>query len=353
VLDLIFVLVRALTLACSGPHELVLENLALRQQLNALRRTGKRPQLRRRDRLFWIVLAKPWRHWRAALVLVQPDTVVRWNREWLRRRWTRRSAQVRQGRPGTDAAIRKLVSKMAAANPLWGAPRIHGELGKLGVEVSERTVSRLLRRPRRPPSQTWRTFLTNHVATLVSIDFCTVSTFTGRVLFVFVVLLHHRRRIVHVNVTEHPTAGWTAQQMIEAFPDDTAPRWLLRDRDAIYGDVFRRRVAGMGIGEVLSSPSSPWQNPYAERLIGSIRRECLDHVIVVGERHLRRVLTDYFACYHRSRTHLSFRKDAPSPRRVQALTEGDVIAFPKSADYTIATSDAQPDVIWRPQHFAD
>ena len=196
-------------------------------------------------------------------------------------------------------------------------------------EVSERTVSRLLRRPRRPPSQTWRTFLTNHVATLVSIDFFTVPTLTGRVLFVFVVLMHNRRRIVHVKVTEHPTAAWTARQMIEAFPNDTAPRWLLRDRDAVYGDTFRRRIAGMGIGEVLSSPSSPWQNPYSYRLIGSIRRECLDHVIVLGERHLRRILTDYLTYYHGSRTHLSLEKDAPTPRRAQAITEGDVVAFPE------------------------
>ena len=154
--------------------------------------------------------------------------------------------------------------KIAAANPLWGAPRIHGELGKLGIEVSERTVSRLVRRPRRPPSQTWRTFLTNHVPALGSMDFFTVPTVTGRVLFVLVVLLHHRRRIVHFNVTEHPTAAWTAQQVVEAFPDDTAPRWLLRDRDAIYSEAFRQRVGGMGIEEVLSAPSSPWQNPYAE-----------------------------------------------------------------------------------------
>jgi putative transposase len=184
---------------------------------------------------------------------------------------------------------------MAAANPLWGAPRIHGELAKLGVEISERTVSRLLRRPRQPPSQTWRTFLTNHVAALASIDFFTVPTITGRILFVFVVLTHDRRRIVHFNVTPHPTAAWTAQQMIDAFPDDSAPGWLLRDRDAIYGQAFRRRVVAMGIREVLSRPSSPWQNPYIERLIGSIRRECLDHVIVLGERHLRRMLAAY-AC---------------------------------------------------------
>jgi transposase InsO family protein len=218
---------------------------------------------------------------------------------------------------------------MTEANPLWGAPRIHGELGKLGIVVSERTVSRLLRRRRRPPSQTWRTFLTNHVAFLVSMDFFTVPTLTGRVLFVLVLLTHHRRRIVHLAVTEHPTAAWTGQQIIEAFPNDTAPRWLLRDRDSIYGDVFRRRVAGMGITEVITSPSSPWQNPYAERLIGSIRRECLDHAIALGERHLRRLLTAYLAYYHGARTHLALEKDAPTPRRVQTPTEGPVVAFPE------------------------
>jgi putative transposase len=216
---------------------------------------------------------------------------------------------------------------MAAANPLWGAPRIHGELAKVGVTVSERTVSRLVRRPRRPPSQTWRTFLTNHLAALVSVDFFTVPTLTGRVLFVFVVLLHPRRRIVHVNITDHPTATWTAQQIIDAFPDDTAPRWLLRDRDAIYGDVFSRRIAGMGIDEVRSSPSSPWQNPYVERLIGSIRRECLDHVIVLGEWHLRRLLAGYLTYYHGARTHLSLEKDSPTPRRVYRVTDGRVVAF--------------------------
>jgi putative transposase len=203
-------------------------------------------------------------------------------------------------------------------------PRRIAQTGRRGVR---RTISRLLRRPRRTPSQTWHTFLTNHVTTLVSIDFFTVPTLTGRVLLVFLLLAHHRRRIVHVNITEHPTAAWTAQQMIEAFPDDMAPRWLLRDRDAAYGDAFRRRVAGMGMSEVLSSPSSPWQNPYAERLIGSIRRECLDHVIVLGERHLRRVLAGYLAYYHGARTHLSLEKDAPTPRRVQAPTEGRVVAF--------------------------
>jgi putative transposase len=186
----VVVLLRSLRLICSGHRAVALENVALRQQLSVFRRTVRRPQLRTRDRLFWVLLAKAWRHWRTALIVVQPDTVVRWHRQWLRRRWTKRSTPKRPGRPTTSEAIRTLVEQMAAVNPLWGAPRIHGELGKLGIEVSERSVSRLLRRRRRPPSQTWQTFLTNHVAALVSMDFFTVPTLTGRVLFVLVSLAH-------------------------------------------------------------------------------------------------------------------------------------------------------------------
>jgi putative transposase len=326
-LAVLLVALRTLGLICSGHRAVALENVPLRQQLAVFRRTVRRPQLRTRDRLFWVLLTKTWRDWRTALIVVQPDTVVRWHRQWLRRHWTQRSTPPRPGRPSTAATIRTLVDKMGAANPLWGAPRIHGELGKLGIEVSERTVSRLLRQRRRPPSQTWRTFLTNHVTSLVSMDFFTVPTLTGRVLFVLALLTHHRRRIVHLTITEHPTAAWTAQQVIDAFPDDTAPQWLLRDRDAIYGDVFRRRVAGMGIAEVITSPSSPWQNPYAERVIGSLRRECLDHVIILSQRHLRRLLARYVSYYHGARTHLSLEKDAPAPRRIQGPTEGRVVAF--------------------------
>jgi putative transposase len=258
---------------------------------------------------------------------VQPDTVVRWHRDWLRRRWARRSNPRHSGRPPIDQQIRVLVREMASANPLWGAPRIHGELRTLGVDVSERTVSRLLKRPPRPPSQTWRTFLTNHVASAASMDFFTVPTLTGRVLFVLVLLSHHRRRIVQVNITEHPTAAWSAQQVVDAFPDDTAPRWLHRDRDRIYGDIFQSRLAGMGIAEIVSAPASPWQNPYVERLIGSIRRECLDHVIVINETHLRRVLAAYCQYYHRSRTHLGLEKDTPDHRPASGIAIGPIIAI--------------------------
>jgi len=218
---------------------------------------------------------------------------------------------------------------MATANPLWGAPRIHGELLKLGVDVAERTVSRLVPKRRTPPSQTWRTFLTNHVRDLVSIDFFIVPTTRLRVLFVFVVLAHDRRRVLHFNVTEHPTAAWTAQQIVDAFPDDSAPSYLLRDRDSVYGHAFRQRVKGMGIGEVLTAPHSPWQNPFAQRLIGSIRRECLNHILVLGEQHLRRILIRYLAYYHGARTHLSLDKDAPDGRPIERPERGRVVPVPE------------------------
>ena len=218
---------------------------------------------------------------------------------------------------------------MAEANLGWGAPRIHGELLKLGIEVSERTVSRLIPKRRTAPSQTWRTFLDNHVRDLVSIDFLTVPTARLRVLFVFIVLSHERRRLIHFNITEHPTAAWTAQQIVEAFPEDQAPRYLVRDRDGIYGEYFQNRVQGMGIREVRTAPRSPWQNPYAERLIGSIRRECLNHVIVINDKHLRRILKGYFRYYLNSRTHLSLEKDAPEPRKIQAPELGRIIEIPE------------------------
>jgi transposase InsO family protein len=200
----------------------------------------------------------------------------------------------RTGRPEPSPEVRALIRKMAATNPFWGAPRIHEELLKLGFEISERSVSRLVPKNRKPPSQTWKTFVENHANRLVSMDFFTVPTATFRVLFVLVVLTHRRRSVAHFNVTEHPTAEWVAQQLREAFPDDRAPRYLIRDRDRVYGERFQDRAGETGITEVLTAPQNPWQNAFAERLIGSIRRECLDHVIVLGEKHLRKILRIYF-----------------------------------------------------------
>jgi putative transposase len=218
---------------------------------------------------------------------------------------------------------------MWSSNPTWGAPRIQAELRKLGIDISDSTVRRY--RPPRvgPPSQVWRSFLENHLADFAAIDFFTVPTATFRVLYVVLIMSHDRRRIVHFNVTTSPSAQWTAQQVVEAFPYESSPRFLLRDRDKIFGSTFVRRVESMGIEEVVTAPGSPWQNPYCERLIGSIRRECLDHLVVLGERHLLRVLHGYASYYHTSRTHRSLEDDCPDPRPVEPPEIGDVVACPQ------------------------
>lgn len=306
-------------------RDLALENLALRQQLAVLKRSQMRLKIKQRDRVFWIWLSRNWTGWRAALIIAKPSTVVGWHRKGFKLYWTKLSRHRVGGRPVVSLEVRRLIRRMATANPLWGEPRIHGELLKLGIDISERSVSRLLPRRHQPPSQTWRTFLANHLDEIASVDLLTVPTATFRVLFCLVVLRQDRRRVLHFNVTEHPTAQWAAQQLVEAFPEAVSARYLLRDRDRIYGDYFRQRVRGLGLKEVLSAPRSPWQNPYVERLIGSIRRECLDHVIVLNEHHLRRVLQRYFGYYHRTRTHLSVGKDAPDTRPVQLPAMGTVI----------------------------
>jgi len=212
------------------------------------------------------------------------------------------------------------------ANPLWGAPRIHGELLKVGVDVAQSTVAKYMIKGRRPPLQSWKTFLRNHADGIASVDFLVVPTAAFKLLFGLVILSHDRRRLVHIAVTAHPTADWIARQISEAFPWDTAPQYLIRDRDGAYGEKFRRRVRAMGIRDRPTAPRSPWQNGNVERLIGSIRRECLDHLIVFGEGHLRRVLRAYADYYNRTRTHLSLKKDAPFPRPI--LREGRIKSVP-------------------------
>ena len=228
-----------------------------------------------------------------------------------------------------EKGIRQLIRQMSQENATWGAPRIQSELALLGYNVAGSTVSKYMVRYGRPPSQTWRTFIENHVECLSSIDFFTVPTATFRVLYCFVMLCHDRRRVVHFNVTAHPTERWTVQQIVETFPYESAPRDLIGDRDSIYSEWFRQRVKGMGIEEVLIARRSPWQNPYCERLIGSIRRECLDHLIVLNERHLLRILSSYFDYCHDSRTHLSLARNAPNPREVEPRSRGKVVATPQ------------------------
>jgi putative transposase len=307
---------------------LELEILALRHQLQVLQRTRpRRLRLAKADRWLWVVLSRFWTEWRTALVIVKPETVVAWHRQGFRLWWTWKSRR-RMGRPTVAADVRALIRTMAQANPRWGAPRIHGELLKLGIDVCQATVAKYMMRQRQPPSQTWRTFLRNHIGQIVAADFFVVPTATYRLLFVLVLLAHDRRRIRHVAVTAHPTAEWTAQQLREAFPWEEAPRYLIHDRDHAF-DHLGTTVKAMGMEEVLTAPRSPWQNAYVERFIGSARRECFDHVIVFSEAGLRRLMTLYCAYHERSRTHLSLDKDSPIPRPVTPSGDGDVVAIPE------------------------
>jgi len=322
------ILIRTLRSTVGTHRELALENLALRQQLAVWKAREPRPRLTALDRIFWVVLARFWKSWRSSLHMVRPETVVGWHRQGFRRYWAWKSRRP-GGRPAIGTELRELIRRMSRANPLWGAPRIHGELLKLGLTVSQATVSKYMLRPRRAPSRAWRAFLKNHAKELIALDFFTVPTATFRVLFALVVLSHDRRRLVHFNVTEHPTAEWTARQLVEACGLDEAPRYLIRDRDRVYGERFSRQARTLDIGEAVIAPRAPWQNAYAERVIGSIRRECLDHVVVIGERHLKGILSEYVGYYNGTRTHLSLTKDAPEPRSVQPPSRGRVVEVPR------------------------
>jgi putative transposase len=255
--------------------------------------------------------------------------VIAWQQQRFRDHWRRLSEQGKPGRPAVAREVRALIQAMWQANPTWGSPRIVGELHELGIDVAKSTVETYRVRPRRSPSPTWKAFLHNHVKDLSALDFFVVPTVTHTVLFVLLILAHERRRVVHCNITEHPTAPWTAQQVVEAFPWEEAPRYLLRDRDRIYSASFQQRVRHMGIEEVPIAPRSPWQNPYVERLIGSIRRECLDHVMVLHERHLRRLLTDYFCYYHHWCKHQTLAMDCPRPRLIQRPEVGLIREVPE------------------------
>jgi putative transposase len=325
----LYFVVVALIARLRCPIALSLENVALRQQLAVCLRERPRRRLKLRDRVFWLVLRRFWRDWRSALVIVQSDTVVRWHRQGFRLYWRWKSRSAPVGRPKTAVDIRELILRMANENPTWGAPRIQAELRLLGYAVADSTVARYMGRiSRKPPSPTWKTFLKNHLSETAAVDFFVVPTATFRLLYVFVVLSLDRRRVLHFNVTAHPSASWTAQQVAEAFPYDEVPRYLMRDRDGIYGEVFQRRVKYFGIEEIASAPRSPWQNPYVERVIGSIRRDCLDHMIVLNETHLKRTLASYLDYYHESRTHLSLERNAPTPREMEPPERGPVRAIP-------------------------
>jgi putative transposase len=314
----------------SGSAAIALENLALRHQLAVHQRSVRRPRLSRWDRILWVWLTRIWTGWRSSLVIVQPATVLAWHRQGFRLYWGWKSKPHLVGRPKLAAEIRLLIRQMARDNPTWGRRRVQAELALLGYTVAELTVAKYMHRRTSPwPSPTWRAFLHAHLREIVAVDFFLVPTLTFRLLFVFVVLRHDRRELLHVNVTDHPTAVWTARQLVQAFPDDSAPTFLLRDRDAIYGEEFGTRVKYLGVREVLTAPRAPWQNPLVERVIGSIRRECLDQVVILNAAHLQRLLRAYVAYYNTVRPHQALEQNAPRPRTVQPPALGRVVAIPQ------------------------
>jgi len=307
------------------------ENLVLRQQLAILRRATPRPRLRPIDRAFWVIVSRLWSRWAECLAIVQPGTVIAWHRRGFARWWAWKSRPV--GRPPLAPELVSLIEQMARENPLWSRRRIASELAKLGHAVDKDTVAKYLPkpapRPHRPPSQSWKSFVRNHLVGTIAIDFLTVPTVTFNILYVFFVLSLERRRVLHVNVTAHPYAAWAAQQIVEAIGAEIAPARLIRDRDAIFGNEFDARVDNLGVRQIRISPRSPWQNGYAERWVGTLRRELLDHVIVVGERHLLRLVRQHVAYYNEDRPHISLDRDAPVARAVQPPSAGRVVALPR------------------------
>jgi transposase InsO family protein len=315
----------------SRSFDLAMENLALRQQVAALQRSRPRAKPRRRDRVFWVLISRIWPHWKSACLIVSPAAVVAWHRAGFRAYWRWKSRR-RAGRPSTRADVVAAIRRLASENPRWGAPRIHGELRMLGFRVSQATVSRLLRK--RPASeahrQSWRTFLHNHREHLAGMDFFTVPTATFRQLYGLVILRHGRREVAHVNVTAHPTAAWVAQQLREAFPENTAPKYLVFDRDTIFG-ATKDLVHRLGIEPKVIGFRCPWQNGAVERFIGTLRRELLDHVIVWDEAHLHRLLNEFVRYYHDDRTHLGLGKETPlhRPRDASPAEGSDLHSEPR------------------------
>ncbi len=312
-------------------RSLLLENLALRQQLAVLKRQHKKPWLNVFDKVFWVLARRFWSRWKQALVIVSPDTVVRWHRAGFALYWRAISRARRVfGRKRISAEVRNLIFRMVAENPTWGAPRIHGELLMLGFDVSERTISRWMKRaPRDPePAKRWLVFLRNHREAIAAMDFFTVPTITFGVLYCFFVISHDRRRILHFNVTRHPTSAWIVQQLREAFPFGSAPRFLIFDRDGKYGSEVPIAVRSMSLTPIRTSFRSPWQNGVAERWIESCRSDLLDHVIALNEAHLKGLFSEYVRYYHEDRTHLGLGKETPG-NRARSRKRGRITALPR------------------------
>ena len=306
---------------------IVLENLALRQQLAVQQRIIKRPTIKNTDRIFWVWLSRIWNDWSSSLIIVKPTTVIGWHKKGLKLYWKRKSRRV--GRPNIDWKLIKLIRRMQKENPTWTAQRIQGELAKLGLDVCNNTVAKYMRKPKTDPGkiQRWLTFLRNHAPHIVGIDFAVVRTITFKALYVFVAISHDRRKILHFAVSSSPHSQWAIQQLRETFAFDETTKYVIRDNDGIYSNEFKQTIRKFGLKDTPTAPRSPWQNPFCERVIGTLRRECLDHMIILNEKHLYDILHEYiFEYYNVSRTHMSLGKDSPEHRTIQK--DGKIVSKP-------------------------
>jgi transposase InsO family protein len=316
-----------LRLIFRSKQDIVLENLALRQQLAVQQRSIKRPKIINTDRIFWVWLSRIWNDWRSSLIIVKPPTVIGWHKKGFKLYWKRKSRRV--GRPNIDWELIKLIRRMQKENPTWTAQRIQGELVKLGLDVSDNTVAKYMLKSKSDDGkrQRWLTFLRNHAKHIVGIDFLVARTIFFKSIHVFVAISHDRRKILHFALTANPHSQWAIQQLRETFVFDQTTKYVIRDNDKIFSEDFKLHIRNFGLEDTPTAPRSPWQNPICERLIGTLRRECLDHMIILNEKHLHSVLNEYINNYYNvSRTHMSLEKDSPVHRPVQA--NGKIVSKP-------------------------
>ena len=313
-------------LAVRSKQTLILENIALRQQIIILQRSVKRPKFNNNDRLFWIWLSSIWDNWKSVILIAKPETIVGWHRKGFKAYWKWKSR--RAGRPTIDWELIKLIRKLQKENHLWSAQRIQGELTKLGYSVCENTVAKYMQKPKPTPDQrqNWKTFLKNHAKHIVAIDFLVVRTLCFKAIYVYIALSHDRRKILHVGVSSKPHSQWAIQQLRETFAFDETTRYVIRDNDKIYSDDCKHVIGSFGLEDKPTAKHSPWQNGYCERVVGTLRRECLDHMIILNEKHLRSVLNEFVEYYNNSRTHMSLNKDSPVGRPIK--TEGKIFKKP-------------------------
>lgn len=306
--------------------QLLLEVIMLAKQLEIYQRTDPKLKIKRTDRIFFSLMMDWLFNWKERMFIVKPDTVIKWHRTAFKLYW-RWKSRPKGGRPKVSREVINLIKQMANENPDWGAPRIHGELLKLGFDICESTVQRYMpKKGRRTTGQNWMTFLQNHSKEIISIDFLTVPTINFKLLHVLVVIEHHRRKLIYFNITRNPTSEWTLQQIRNMLFDYIAPKYLIRDRDKKYGNLFSEGINNFGIKQIITAYRSPWQNGYCERVIGTIKRECLDHVIVLNENHLKSILDNYVSYYNKYRPHLGINKDSPEGRAIQS--EGTIYKVP-------------------------